>query len=424
VKLFKWVILLAVVAIVVFPAGIALGQPPVVAFRTLPDTVERGETFNITLNFTAPADNFSAPALTDFAPNGWNVTVSGSWVHPSAAVTATGNQADFQWWSNPYPNGTNFTVLYKVTVACDADLINYTFDEENKAYLAYYIGNSSQLWGSVEGNNVTSVVRPAICSTSSIDFYAAVNGTNPGNKTLELWSSTPCMLNWSITEIDADWLEAYPTNGSCTDVPSPVNLSVNMSGLPPETGNYTANITIESPDANNSSSPRIVPVTLHVSLNGFLHGQVDFIGRGTPPDDRWIEPFTVRFFDEGSEVTWSPINVTTNNTGEFNNSDIVAGVYDVGIKNFTCLSELVTNVTINAGELTEVDFGTTREGDSDGNDAVTIVDFSLLAAAFGSTPASPNWSANCDFDRNGAVIITDFSLLASNFGQSGDLLGY
>jgi hypothetical protein len=71
-----------------------------------------------------------------------------------------------------------------------------------------------------------------------------------------------------------------------------------------------------------------------------------------------------------------------------------------------------------------VDFGTTREGDSNGDDVVVIVDFSLLAGAFLTSPASPNWNANCDFDRNGAVVIVDFSLLAGSFLQAGPLQGY
>jgi len=414
-RLFRLVSLLAAVAIVVFAAGIALGQPPANAVRALPDVVERGETFNITVNFTAPADDFNSIALTDFAPAGWNVTVSGAWCQPSATVMATGNEADFCWWLHPYPNGTHFTALYKITVPCNASLTNYTFDSGNYAYLAYYIGNSSTIWENVTGDSNVTVVPPAICSTSSIVFYAA-NGTNPLNKTLELWSSTPCMLNWSLSD-DAGWLETYPTNGTCTDVHSPVAVSANSSGM--SVGDYTANITIESPDANNSSW--IVPVTLHVSLTGFLHGQVAFTARGTPPDDRWMEPFTVRFFDEGIEVPWSPVYVTTNNTGGFAISDIPAAPYDVGIKNFTCLSELVTNVTINVGALTEVDFGTTRDGDADGNDAVTGMDFSLVASAFNTAPAG---NPNCDFNRDGAVTGVDFSLLAGNFNQAGDLQGY
>jgi hypothetical protein len=415
VRLFRVVVLLTAAAIVVFSAGIALGHPPANAVRALPDTVERGETFNVYVNFTAPADNFSAIALLDFAPAGWNVT--GAWGTPSATEDFTGNEVGYMWWQHPYSNGTNFIALYQVKVPCNASLTNYTFNEDSYAYLVYVIGNQTQIWEDIMGDSNVTVVPPAICSTPSIDFYAAYNGTNPPNQTLEVWSSTPCMLNWSLSD-DAGWLEEYPTNGSCTDAHVSVNLSVNASGMP--LGNYTANISIQSPDANNS--PRIVPVSLHITLTGTLKGQVNFIGRETSPDDKWIEPFVVRFFDdEGGEMLWSPINATTDDTGLFTISGIPAAPYDIGIKNSTCVSELVTNVTINVGACTEVDFGEIREGDANNDDYITISDRTLLYTAWGTGEGDPGWNANCDFNRDGYLTISDRTLLYDNWGQSGDL---
>jgi len=102
-------------------------------------------------------------------------------------------------------------------------------------------------------------------------------------------------------------------------------------------------------------------------------------------------------------------------------SDLVTGTWDVGIKNATCLSELVTNVTINVGALTEVDFGETREGDVNNDDAVTGMDFSLLSAVFNTAPAG---NPNCDFNRDNAVTGMDFSLLNGNFGKAGPLQPY
>jgi len=86
----------------------------------------------------------------------------------------------------------------------------------------------------------------------------------------------------------------------------------------------------------------------------------------------------------------------------------------------------VTNVTLSAGVTTVVDFGYTSEGDSNGNDMVTGMDFSLLAGAFGSTSANTTgrWNPNCDFDRNNAVTGMDFSLLAGSFNEVGPLQGY
>ncbi|GAG02413.1 unnamed protein product, partial [marine sediment metagenome] len=148
-------------------------------------------------------------------------------------------------WLGSWDPPKNFTVLYKVTVPCDAALGDYAFDGDMYYYDVYH---ENQTLASVTGDFNVTVVRPAINFTPArIDFYGAVNGTNPLNQTLELWSSTPCPLNWNVT-YDADWLEVYPTNGSCTDVaPSFVALSVNSSGM--SGAEYFANITLNAPEA-------------------------------------------------------------------------------------------------------------------------------------------------------------------------------
>jgi len=157
------------------------------------------------------------------------------------------------------------------------------------------------------------------------------------------------------------------------------------------------------------------------AVNATLEGNVTFKSRGSTPDARWIEPFVVRGFESGnlSHEIWNA-TATTNDTGVFTIIGLTPGTYDIRVKNWTCLSELVTGVTLSAGVTTVVDFGETREGDSDGNNAVTGMDFSLLSGAFGSTPANPaKWNANCDFDRNNAITGMDFSLLSGDFNKVG-----
>ena len=162
-------------------------------------------------------------------------------------------------------------------------------------------------------------------------------------------------------------------------------------------------------------------------MNGFtvtaagasLEGHVSYLSRGTN-NSRWAEPFKVRAFEPGNlnNELWNR-TATTNNTGVFTITGLSPGTYDIGIKNWTCLSELVTGVTLNS--TTVVDFGTTREGDSNGNDAVTGMDFSLLAGVFNTAPAG---NPNCDFNRDNAVTGMDFSLLNGNFNKVGPLQGY
>ena len=411
-----FVAIVALMAVALMPLDMALAQGTNVT-RALPDALERGETFNVIVTFTAPADNFTAISLTDFAP--WNVTVNAAWCQPTAAVKATGNMAEFSWWLTPYGNGTNFTARYKVNVSCGAELGNYTFGD---GFLGYYIGNgTTHIYENITGDFNVTVVPPAICSTPSIDFYAALNGTNPENQTLQLWSSTPCMINWSLSD-DADWLSENRTSGNCTNVTSSVAVSANTSGMP--VGNYTANITIESPDANNS--PRIVPVSLHIRTAGTLKGHVNLSRKQPAGDPTWETPLVVRFFDNSTklEVGWSPVNITTDAYGNFTVEEVVVGPYDIGVKNWTSLSSMAYGKNFTAGNMTAIDFGLLIESDTDNDDQVKLVDFNRVLNSYGAMPGDASWNEMYDFNRSVKIDLVDFNLVLNNYGDKGDIYNY
>ena len=429
-RLFRAVILLAAAAIVVFPAVIALAYPSANPVRDLPDTVEKGGTFNVTVNFTAPADDFNIIDVTDFCPAGWNVTVEKTWCTPTATqAQVTGNLIEISWYPTLYANGTNFTALYKVTVPCGTSLGNYTFDEGNESHLGYYIGGDPNhiFENPIPGDSNVTVVPPAICSNQSISLYT-VEGQNLENETFGVWSSTPCTINWNVTD-DADyngtdWLNATPENGSCTDVPSFIALSVNTSCFPSGPGDYAANITIRSLDANNS--PRIVPVTLHITEFGTLRGQVYFTGRGGAPNARWIEPFVVKGFAPGvppnaTNASWIR-NATTDDYGVFTVPDLPTGTFDVGIKNCTCLSELEAGVVLTAGNLTQVTFDPIREGDCNDNDMTNAADRGLLYDGWNSGNITQDGHL-CDLNRDGAITAADRGLLYDNWNTGGAAFG-
>lgn len=237
------------VAIMVLPLDmpdIALGQKAANTTRILPDIVQGGETFNITLTFTAPADGFNSITLRDTAPDGWNVSVDKTWCTPNAGtVNAEGARASLTW-NGPYPNGTNFTVVHKVTVPYNTSPGNHSFNvSEYENFLSYHIGGGEVIRENITGDSVVEVIL---------------------------------------------------FGGTCT-----------------------------------------------------LEGHVTFAGRGDPPNDKWIEIFTVRFFNSTTrnELPWSPLYATTNSSGYFTITNLPAGIYDIGIKNWTCLSEMVYGVVLN-----------------------------------------------------------------------------
>jgi hypothetical protein len=433
-RLSRLVILLVLVAIVLLPVSMALGQP-INPVRVLPATVERGGTFNVTINFTGLADNFTGVSLNDIAPGGWNVTVSGAWCTPAALPTGVNNVVSVMWLAGPchddtHCNNTSFSAKYQVTVPCDASG-NHTFS----GVLYYYIWPDTTPYDEINetigGDSQVQVIPPAICSTPSITFYSGP-GQNPANETLELWSSTPCPLNplnWSLDDdadyLGHDWLSESPTSGNCTNVHASVNLSVNTSGMP--IGDYYANITINATDtlfsveANNS--PRVVPVSLHITDQGVLLGHVSFTGAVQGP--KWVRGLNVRFFDNATqnETGWSSINVTTDAYGNFTIDDVQIGTYDIGIKNCTCLSEMVFGKVLTAGGATYVDFGTSREGDINEDDWVTAKDRGLLYDGWGTTNVIQDGYL-CDLNRDGWLQAKDRGLMYDNWGQGGDVVLY
>jgi len=154
-----------------------------------------------------------------------------------------------------------------------------------------------------------------------------------------------------------------------------------------------------------------------------LVGNVTFLGRGAAPDDKWMEEFVVKGFEPGNLTNelWNQ-TATTNNTGFFTLTGLTPGIYDVGIKNCTCLSELVANVTLNA-TTPPVDFGTTREGDVKESDKVDGSDFALLSGAYNTRPGDAKWNEKADLNRSGKVDGSDFALLSGNYNVRGDAYG-
>jgi len=132
----------------VVPAGTALAQQANPS-RALPVDVEKGGTFNVTVNFTAPADNFFLISLCDNAPEGWNVTVNITWCIPVATTAmGTGNETQIVW-AGPFSSGTSFTAVYKVAVPEDADAGFHTFD----GFLKYYFGGAGPYYEDIAGDS-------------------------------------------------------------------------------------------------------------------------------------------------------------------------------------------------------------------------------------------------------------------------------
>jgi len=148
-----------------------------------------------------------------------------------------------------------------------------------------------------------------------------------------------------------------------------------------------------------------------------LVGAVTLQGRPPAPDPAWITDLDVSLAIAGETSPRYTFNPTTSDSGTFSLSDIEPNTYEIRVKNSHTLQNLRT-VTL-AGGPNSVDFGTLREGDANNDNWITLLDFSVLAAAFGKCDGDAGYDTSADFNADGCVTLIDYSLLAGNFGQSG-----
>ena len=145
-------------AVALMPAAITLAQEAS-PDRVLPDVVHRGETFDVTVNFTAPVHQFNSIGLTDLAPDGWNVIVDEVWCTPNAdAFTGGGNKAEIAWFGEPdigFNKDISFSALYKVTVPDDASAGIYTFNGS----LGYWVAAGGPFVENITGSSQVKVVE-------------------------------------------------------------------------------------------------------------------------------------------------------------------------------------------------------------------------------------------------------------------------
>jgi len=131
--------------------------------------------------------------------------------------------------------------------------------------------------------------------------------------------------------------------------------------------------------------------------------------------------FLVSFYETGgTSLLFSRIVTIPAQAGSFNLVGIMAGAYDIKIKESRALSTLKTGVVLGTGTVT-VNFGELRVGDANNDDVINIVDFAILKGAIFTWEGQPDFDPRPDFNGEGVVNIMDFALMKSNFGRWGPL---
>jgi hypothetical protein len=156
-----------------------------------------------------------------------------------------------------------------------------------------------------------------------------------------------------------------------------------------------------------TSTPQATQLVAHVTLQG----------RGTQPDARQSVPITLTLHPQagGSDVNYSG---ATDASGFFTVTGLLTGIYDYSVKNPQTLSNSGSGLSIGPGT-TQAEMGTLREGDADGNNCVTAVDFNIVKNTFGRGNGDPGYDPRADFTGDNVISASDFTLLRNNFGTCG-----
>jgi hypothetical protein len=138
---------------------------------------------------------------------------------------------------------------------------------------------------------------------------------------------------------------------------------------------------------------------------------------------------TVRLGDFAGDVDGLPVAISVaqgsnseslsaslDNSGRFSVETALAGSGSVAVKVTHWLRQ---RVSANLSGEASLSWNLVN-GDVDGDNEVTLLDFGALVAAFGSAPGDTHWNANADLDGDEEVTLLDFGILVRNFGTLGD----
>ena len=240
---------------------------------------------------------------------------------------------------------------------------------------------------------VTVTNQPLIfANPESLTFSHTLGSTLQTGKTIDVTGTS--VLGYTVTEAEVsggDWLTVTPTQGF---TPSQLAVSLNATRVPQlPAGTYTANITINTPAAANTSL--VVPVTLTVSGSTLLtvdKSNLDFSGQvGGPAVSN--QTFTVQSTDNTSQnytlridpaSPWLFLDKTSSSTGPF--GDIVTVTAD--ITKVTAAGKLEADIIVTpvstavgaVGQKVHVTFNVTS------STAVTATPARIDATQTGATP--------------------------------------
>ncbi len=208
---------------------------PANCVRILPlAEVHAGQTFPVTITFTAPDNLFNTITLTDNAPAGWIVTAGAC--DPNAdGVNPVGNQMQYTW-TGPYNAGQAFIASYSVTVPAGAALGDYTFTGD----LAYSLGGTVQTPEAIGGTQQVTVgleptPTPTLSPTPTASPTASPTATPIVTQPPGGGGPPPATATPTVTPTASPTVTPTATVGpTVPPIPSPTPIAIPGDGTVPE----------------------------------------------------------------------------------------------------------------------------------------------------------------------------------------------
>lgn len=121
----------------------------------------------------------------------------------------------------------------------------------------------------------------------------------------------------------------------------------------------------------------------------------------------------------GSTTALETKNVVLGAGGSYSFTTTQAGLRDITAKGSHWLRKRNANVNIVGSGVSGL-FFPLHNGDVDGDNGVTLLDYDRFSAAFDSVPSDPNWDPEADLDGDGMVTLIDYDIFSEKFDLSGD----
>jgi len=358
--------------------------------------------YGLVTNFSHPWDDHCAQNVMPLVNN------LSSLMNTSSSGT---NVTDMQWGIEQYLNNTGYAANYNETTVLWPEFSWIEAEVEKCEDVVLLLGfwqNYTGYYERVGGHYVTvaGVNSGGLQLGISDPYFDSVGNATPGMHNDTQYVSHDI---YNLTQIMPG-----PGGPPCWALPDYAvgNPIVNFLG---QNGGPSL-----PPGAYNPTFPvvTIIDYAVVVSpITATLEGHFNLLG--LPATN-----ITVRFFSPGTTSEVMKKYGTTDSSGNFTISGLTPGTYDVAVKGQTSLSELVTNVTLTAGNTTVVDFGVLLEGDASNDDYIDASDYATLSAAWLSWPGQPNWDAKADYNRDNYIDASDYALLSFNWLKWGATFGW